>query len=72
VSGRKLLFFKEKNNLDMHDTLNKDIYSISLGIGSGQQITYLNFLINPLVWRVWLGRYVLLFGTIISLWPAKA
>jgi hypothetical protein len=52
VSGRKLLFFKEKNNLDMHDTLNKDIYSISLGIGSGQQITYLKFLINPLVWQV--------------------
>jgi cytochrome c biogenesis factor len=55
----------------MHDTLNKDIYSISLGIGSGQQITYLKFLINPLVWPVWFGRYVLLFGTIISLWPAK-
>jgi len=32
--------------------LNKDIYFKFLGIGTGQQITYLKLLINPLVWLV--------------------
>jgi len=32
--------------------LNKDIYFIILGIGTGQQITYLKIFINPLVWLV--------------------
>tara|TARA_B100001146_G_scaffold55003_1_gene48223 strand:- start:667 stop:873 length:207 start_codon:yes stop_codon:yes gene_type:complete len=41
--------FLGKNNLNIHSTLNKDIYFIFLGIGTGQQITYLKFLINPLV-----------------------
>jgi len=32
--------------------LNKDIYFIFLGIGTGQQIIYLKLLVNPLVWLV--------------------
>ena len=43
-----LLFY-----LNIHSTLNKDIYFITLVIGTGQQITYLKFLINPYVWLVY-------------------
>jgi len=32
--------------------LNKDIYFIFLGIGTGQQIIYLKIFINPLIWLV--------------------
>jgi hypothetical protein len=42
--------FLGKNNLNIQSTLNKDIYFIFLGIGTSQPITYLKFLINPLVW----------------------
>ena len=59
------------SELDIHTTLNKDIYSIFSGIDTDQQIAYLKIMINPLVWWVWFGGYVLVFGTLISLWPAK-
>ena len=59
------------SELDIHTTLNKDIYSIFSGIDTEQQIAYLKIMINPLVWWVWFGGYVLVFGTLISLWPAK-
>ena len=59
------------SELDIHTTLNKDIYSIFSGIDTDQQIAYLKIMINPLVWWVWFGGYVLVFGTMISLWPAK-
>jgi len=39
--------------LNIHSTLNKDIYFKFLGIGTGQQITYLKLLINPYVWLVY-------------------
>jgi hypothetical protein len=42
--------FLGKNNLNIHSTFNNDIYFIFLGMGTGQQITYLKILINPLVW----------------------
>jgi|TARA_B100001179_G_scaffold41570_1_gene27339 hypothetical protein len=45
--------FLGKNNLNIHSTLNKDIYFKFLGIGTGQQITYLKLLINPYVWLVY-------------------
>jgi len=38
--------------LDIHSTLNKDIYFIFFEIGTDQQTTYSKFLINPHVWLV--------------------
>jgi len=44
--------FLGKNNLNIHSTLNKDIYFIFFEIGTDQQTTYSKFLINPHVWLV--------------------
>lgn len=76
---KRVYFHKDPNpdkrqphsELDIYSTLNKDIYSIFSGVDMEQQIAYLKIMINPLVWWVWFGGYVLIFGTMISLWPAK-
>jgi cytochrome c-type biogenesis protein CcmF len=76
---KRVYFYKDPNpdkrqphsELDIYSTLNKDIYSIFSGVDMEQQIAYLKIMINPLVWWVWFGGYVLIFGTMISLWPAK-
>ena len=76
---KRIYFHKDPNpdkrqphsELDIHTTLSKDIYSIFSGVDMEQQIAYLKIMINPLVWWVWFGGYVLVFGTMISLWPAK-
>ena len=59
------------SELDIYGTINKDIYSIFSGVDMLERIAYLKIMINPLVWWVWLGGYVLVFGTVISLWPSK-
>tara|TARA_A100001037_G_C15152527_1_gene640421 strand:+ start:1797 stop:3767 length:1971 start_codon:yes stop_codon:yes gene_type:complete len=59
------------SELDIYGTVNKDIYSIFSGVDMEQRIAYLKIMINPLVWWVWLGGYVLVIGTLISLWPAR-
>ncbi len=59
------------SELDIYGTITKDIYSIFSGVDMLERIAYLKIMINPLVWWVWLGGYVLVFGTIISLWPSR-
>ena len=59
------------SELDIYGTITKDIYSIFSGVDMVERIAYLKIMINPLVWWVWLGGYVLVFGTLISLWPSK-
>ena len=59
------------SELDIYSTLNKDIYSIFSSIDSEKGIAFLKIMINPLVKWVWIGGYVLVFGTVIALWPRK-
>ena len=59
------------SELDIYSTLNKDIYSIFSAIDNEKGIAFLKIMINPLVKWVWIGGYVLVFGTIIALWPRK-
>ena len=56
---------------NIYSTLNKDIYSIFSSIDNQKQIAFLKIMINPLVRWVWIGGYILVFGTLIALWPRK-
>ena len=66
---KRVYFHKDPNpdkrqphsELDIHSTLVKDIYTIFSGVDMEQQIAYLKIMINPLVWWVWFGGYVLIF-----------
>ena len=59
------------SELDIYGTIYRDIYSIFSGFDTDQQVAYFKIMINPLVWWVWLGGYILVFGSLISLWPRK-
>ena len=59
------------SELDIYSTLNKDIYSIFSSIDNENKIVFLKIMINPLVRWVWIGGYILVFGTLIALWPRK-
>ena len=59
------------SELSIFSTILKDFYSIFSGIDIEEEIAYIKIMINPLVWWVWLGGWVLVAGTLISLWPQK-
>ena len=59
------------SELDIHSTLNKDIYAIFSAVDNENGIAFLKIMINPLVHWVWIGGYILIFGTLIALWPRK-
>ena len=59
------------SELDIYSTLNKDIYSIFSSIDNDNKTAFLKIMVNPLVRWVWVGGYILVFGTLIALWPRK-
>ena len=79
VSRKRVYFHRDPNpdkrqphsELDIYGTFQKDIYSIFSGYDVEDGVAYFKIMINPLVWWVWFGAYVLVFGSMISLWPKK-
>ena len=59
------------SELDIFSTINKDIYSIFSSVSSDNSTAFVKIMINPLVKWVWIGGYILTFGTVIALWPRK-
>lgn len=59
------------SELDIYSTFKKDIYSIFSGTDKSGKVAFLKIMINPLVNWVWMGGYILVFGTMIALWPRK-
>ena len=76
---KRIYFHRDSNpdrrqphsELSIYSTILKDFYSIFSGIDIEEEIAYIKIMINPLVWWVWLGGWVLVAGTLISLWPQK-
>ncbi len=54
--------------VSIHSTPVEDLYLI-LNTWDNQQKAGFQLVINPLVTWIWIGGYVLLFGTIIAFWP---
>ncbi|MEC9007001.1 MAG: heme lyase CcmF/NrfE family subunit [Candidatus Neomarinimicrobiota bacterium] len=59
------------SELDIFSTLNQDIYSIFSSVSNNNDTAFIKIMINPLVKWVWIGGYLLAFGTVIALWPRK-
>ncbi|NOZ03325.1 MAG: heme lyase CcmF/NrfE family subunit [FCB group bacterium] len=59
------------SELDIYEGIIRDIYSVFTGIEVEKNTAYFKIMINPLVWWVWLGGYVLVFGALVSLWPSR-
>lgn len=56
----------------LKSSLKEDLYVILSGWEEGGQVATFKVDINPLVNVLWLGGYVLTFGTIFALWPGKS
>jgi cytochrome c-type biogenesis protein CcmF len=54
----------------IRSTLKEDLYIILSEWDKDGSATF-KFLINPLVAWLWIGGYVMIFGTIFSLWPGR-
>jgi cytochrome c-type biogenesis protein CcmF len=59
------------SELDIYNFLNSDIYSIFNGIDTDKGVAYFKIMINPLVSWVWIGGYIFVLGTLISLYPSR-
>ena len=59
------------SELDIYSTMNKDIYSIFSAVDNENSIAFIKIMVNPLVRWVWIGGYILVFGTMIAMWPRK-
>lgn len=76
---KRVYFFRDPNpdrrqphsELDINTTLNLDIYSVFSGIDGETQTAYFKLMLNHLVTWVWIGGYLLVFGTLVALWPAR-
>jgi cytochrome c-type biogenesis protein CcmF len=52
--------------------LRVDLYVVLAGLVNGTEQAVFRFTINPLVWWVWFGGFVLVIGGLIVLWPGGA
>ncbi len=51
--------------------MKEDVYVVFAGMSNDQQKPVIHAYLNPLVNWVWLGTFVLIFGTVIALLPSK-
>ena len=76
---KRIYFHKNPNpdrrqphsELSLHSTWREDVYSVFGGIDVENELLTIKIMVNRLVRFVWLGGYVLLFGTVIALWPSR-
>ena len=59
------------SELDIYSTFKRDIYSVFSSLDTENNVAFFQIMINPLVRLVWYGAYILVFGTIIALWPSN-
>jgi len=59
------------SELDIYSTFKEDIYAVFGGFNTQKNLVSLKMMVNRLVRWIWVGGYLLLFGTVIALWPIK-
>ena len=61
--------FEPSTEVGIMSGLREDLYVVLGGLVNGTEQAVYRFTINPLVWWVWFGGLVLVFGGLIVLWP---
>jgi cytochrome c-type biogenesis protein CcmF len=69
VDGLGRPTFEPSTEVGIRSDLREDIYVVMAGVVGGTEQTVYRFTINPLVWWVWYGGYILVFGGLIVMWP---
>ena len=61
--------FEPSTEVAIRSDLLEDVYIVYAGSVAGTEQTVYRFTINPLVWWVWAGGFVLVIGGLIAMWP---
>jgi cytochrome c-type biogenesis protein CcmF len=61
--------FEPSTEVGIQSGLREDVYVVLGGLVNGTEQAVYRFTINPLVWWVWFGGFVLVIGGLIVLWP---
>jgi len=61
--------FEPSTEVGIMSGLRVDLYIVLAGLVNGTEQAVFRFTINPLVWWVWFGGFVLVIGGLIVLWP---
>jgi cytochrome c-type biogenesis protein CcmF len=69
VDSFKRPTFEPSTEVGIRSSLQEDVYIVFAGSVNGTEEAVYRFNINPLVWWVWFGGFVLAFGGIITMWP---
>ena len=64
--------FEPSTEVGIMSGLRVDLYVVLAGLVDGTEQAVFRFTINPLVWWVWFGGFVLVIGGLIVLWPGGA
>jgi len=61
--------FEPSTEVGIRSSLQEDLYIVYAGSVNGTEEAVYRFNINPLVWWVWFGGFVLAAGGILTMWP---
>ncbi len=69
VDSFKRPTFEPSTEVGIRSGLREDVYIVFAGAVDGTEEAVYRFNLNPLVWWVWFGGFVLAFGGIVTMWP---
>jgi cytochrome c-type biogenesis protein CcmF len=69
VDSFKRPTFEPSTEVGIRSNLQEDVYIVYAGSVEGTEEAVYRFTINPLVWWVWFGGLILVFGGLVTLWP---
>ncbi len=61
--------FNPSTEAAIRSDLQEDLYIVFAGSVAGTEEAVYRFTINPLVWWVWFGGVILVFGGVVVIWP---
>jgi cytochrome c-type biogenesis protein CcmF len=69
VDSFKRPTFEPSTEVGIRSGLQEDVYLVYAGSVDGTEEAVYRINLNPLVWWVWFGGFVLAFGGIVTMWP---
>ena len=69
VDSFKRPTFEPSTEVGIRSGLQEDLYVVLAGVVNGTEEAVYRFNLNPLVWWVWFGGMVLVFGGLVTMWP---
>jgi cytochrome c-type biogenesis protein CcmF len=72
VDSFKRPTFEPSTEVAIRSTLQEDLYIVFAGAVNGTEEAVYRFNLNPLVWWVWFGGFVLILGGVVTMWPGMS